>query len=562
MKFVFSVKTMPFIEYFGTMRRFGENQSVFEMATDKRNKQDDTLIAPLLGPLRGIRRRQQIQTTVEWASRGVLCGAVMALGVFLSHLSGQTSMALSPPVLAVLLACGGLLGVALGTIRNILWPGDPFEPARQADGHYKLKDRLLTAQELSSREQCTPLERLQRSDAMQYAGKVQPREVMPLRLPRNFSWSILAVTLATAICFVSPYIAGRSEAIDAKPPVEPLPEIVAAAAALDAELVEKIDELAKRNSEEKTLAELAEKLQQLMERLAKNSTDRKESLALLSEMEEAVRAAMSQLQVEAVDASMKEIAEALRVAEATKAAAQALRDEQYAQAADELEKIDAKAFDVASNIMSKPERQAISEQMRQAMKKMETRGQESLLNAAKKMAEACEGGDGEDDAGNDGANAANEGTDALAAESRKQGIRKEIYKELQGKLALLEQCKSDGDGGDKTSKSRDGSKNWGTGAAGNPNAGEETNLDGHRVRQNLPGISDGANMTEEGDSEFETVRSDEAPKEKTMRAFRELFQEYKKMSEAVLEAEPIPQGQRQMIRRYFESIRPENDEAE
>jgi len=32
------------------------------------------------------------------------------------------------------------------------------------------------------------------------------------------------------------------------------------------------------------------------------------------------------------------------------------------------------------------------------------------------------------------------------------------------------------------------------------------------------------------------------------------------MSEAVLETEPIPLGQRQMIRRYFESIRPSDGE--
>ena len=33
------------------------------------------------------------------------------------------------------------------------------------------------------------------------------------------------------------------------------------------------------------------------------------------------------------------------------------------------------------------------------------------------------------------------------------------------------------------------------------------------------------------------------------------------MSEAVLDSEPIPLGHRQTIRRYFELIRPQGDEA-
>jgi hypothetical protein len=37
-----------------------------------------------------------------------------------------------------------------------------------------------------------------------------------------------------------------------------------------------------------------------------------------------------------------------------------------------------------------------------------------------------------------------------------------------------------------------------------------------------------------------------------------VYAKYKKMSDAVLDSEPIPLGQRQMIRKYFELIRPSN----
>ena len=40
-----------------------------------------------------------------------------------------------------------------------------------------------------------------------------------------------------------------------------------------------------------------------------------------------------------------------------------------------------------------------------------------------------------------------------------------------------------------------------------------------------------------------------------------MYQKYRKMTEAALNSEPIPLGHRQTIRRYFELIRPQGDEA-
>ena len=45
------------------------------------------------------------------------------------------------------------------------------------------------------------------------------------------------------------------------------------------------------------------------------------------------------------------------------------------------------------------------------------------------------------------------------------------------------------------------------------------------------------------------------------RGYKEAYQKALKKSEAVLESEPIPLGHRQTIRRYFESIRPQNDDG-
>ena len=218
---------------------------------------------------------------------------------------------------------------------------------------------------------------------------------------------------------------------------------------------------------------------------------------------------------------------------------------QYSKAADELENLD-------TDEMTKHERRAVAEQLRQASEGINRRSQQSLSQATLKIAEALENN-----------TQCKEGACELAGECRKQSLRKGICEGLECKLALLGLCKSEcnggqcqgnKNGGDGTSKSDQSSKNWGTGAAGNPTSGEETNLESTRQRQDITG------MIGAGASEYETLKSSEAQQELSGREFREAFQEYRKMSEAVLETEPIPLGQRQTIRRYFESIRPSDGE--
>ncbi|MCY2976527.1 MAG: hypothetical protein NTW52_17870 [Planctomycetota bacterium] len=47
-----------------------------------------------------------------------------------------------------------------------------------------------------------------------------------------------------------------------------------------------------------------------------------------------------------------------------------------------------------------------------------------------------------------------------------------------------------------------------------------------------------------------------------MREYRQKASEYEALSESVLASESIPLGQRQTIRKYFESIRPSSNETQ
>lgn len=492
----------------------------------------------ILTPLAVVRRRLRTQRVIEGTSWGLLGGSFFALPFLVAHLLGVFSGG-SPLILFVATTGAGLL---LGAAVGRFWPLDWHESARCADRHYRFKDRLLTALKLLPRSKATPMERLQLEDAARHAEQVDPKVVQPYRLPRHFAWSVCVALLALAIS-LAPSFLSRYQAVAA---AQRLPEVVSAVDTLQENLIEKVEELAEKHPEEKEIKELADQLKELLAQLDDAATERKESLATLSEMEAAIRSTMNAFQLEAVDQSMKELAEALGAAEATRSAGQSMKDGQYSKAADELEKFN------ATDSMSKQERRAVPEQMRRAAEGMNRRGQKSLSQATLKMAEALEKCDNAQ---------CKSGACQLAGECRKQSLRKGICEGLGGKLALLGLCKSECNGGGQcqgekngaqnTSKSDQASKSWGTGAAGDPTSGEETNLDGTRQRQDITGM-----IGSEGDSEYEKMNSAEAQQEQTGRALRDVFQEYRKMSEAVLESEPIPLGQRQTIRRYFESIRP------
>jgi len=68
-------------------------------------------------------------------------------------------------------------------------------------------------------------------------------------------------------------------------------------------------------------------------------------------------------------------------------------------------------------------------------------------------------------------------------------------------------------------------------------------------------------QSDSGETEIETTHSPEG-EQAAQRDYRQNYAKYKKISESVLENEPIPLGHRQTIRRYFESIRPDQKETD
>lgn len=336
--------------------------------------------------------------------------------------------------------------------------------------------------------------------------------------------------------------------------VERPPGIADAAAAI----AQEIDQLKQMADEEelKDIEELVAELQQDLEVLEKPETDVCEALATISEMQAELAEQLKQYNTAVVDAQMHALAEALASAEAFNAAARELKEQDYEEAAEELQKLERVDLD-------RKESRATAEQLQKVAAAMKSAGLKDLSDATEQLSESVKEYDSDK---------IGKCTKCLAGQCKSQALRKSLSTLLGQKLNRLSECKSLCQGGqcklcggncqggqcNKNSlakgpspRSEKESQNWSLGTHGNLD-GDSTSLASTRNFEQATG--------EQGDgpSEFETTSSPEG-QESARRGYREAYGKYKKLSDAVLESEPIPLGQRQLIRNYFELIRPDRE---
>jgi hypothetical protein len=437
-----------------------------------------------------------------------------------------------------------LAGPAVGLLAG-LWLRRSWHGAGAAvDGHYGLKDRAVTALAFAGQPEPTDLQELQLADAMTHLGRVEPRAVVPLKAPRTMPF-VLAGTAAAAVLLFLPLKPPQAEAGPA-----PVPEHIAAVAAeqkeklaaLDKKLSETIQDLEDEKSEQEKqgLKELFEKLMQKVEELNQPGTDEKEALAKLSEMQAAMQALANELNVAAMDGQLSSLGTALAATSAFEGAGKALQEGKLEKAARELDKIDEVK-------LTPKEAKALEEKLKQLAKKMGEAGQGSLSDAVSELADNIKGGKGK----------VGKASRGLAKRINNAVKRRKANDLLLAQIEDLKECKCNCNGGLRVrapQKSNNPSSSWGRAISGNID-GEKTKLNSRRKDEQLTGTP-GA----EGDSDVETTATPEA-RQQASRAYREKYQKFKKESEAVVEGEPIPLGHRQMVKRYFELIRPSSSDT-
>jgi len=198
--------------------------------------------------------------------------------------------------------------------------------AESVDLHYGLKDRLLVASSILTRPEITPIERLQLSDAAIHARQVDPREVLPTRLPRHFRLLCgLSIVLLTVILLVT----------------------------------------SSGSSASRPLADIDEK---------------KETLVTLVQMEQTLTQAKQALSPEAVEVSLAEIGAALSTIRATQAAGQALHTGDLALASEELESLEWSS-------LTPSEREIIGRILQDAAEKIKERNLPQLSQLTEQLAE-------------------------------------------------------------------------------------------------------------------------------------------------------------------------------
>jgi hypothetical protein len=476
--------------------------------------------------LRPVVRRQRAMLML----RSMLVGCVVAslIGLYLGvmRLIGRP---VSPFVASGLLIGGPVFGLLVGALSGWGWR----RAARAVDDHYGLKDRAFSALAFLGRHERHPIQELQLRDAETHLTKVSAKDVVPFSLPRLLPYALILLVAAIALLSWPPLGSNKAQAASA----EVLPG-VKNIADKEEENLKEIEKFA-HEEEDKELEDLAKQLQAEVKEMKQDGVDVKEVLAKLSEMQAAIaKTQQAQYNVGLVNAQLQSLGSAMMAANTTEAAGQALQEGKFDQAAKELEKLEDPPID-------KKETKSLEDKLKQLAKAMGDVGLGNMGEATGEMAEGVKT-----------SNKAKfkKATRELAGIAKGHGKRKKIKEILDAEIESLNESKGECNSefamrGKKPEKSLSGSTNWGLTTSGNV-LGDKTNLQSKRDIKEITGVEG------DGSSEMETTHSPEG-RQTAARGYRESYQKYKKMSESVLDTEPIPLGHRQAIRKYFELIRPE-----
>lgn len=487
--------------------------------------------------LRPLRARQQRLFILHCVLLGLLASAALGLVVGAARLA--FGLGVTPAARAGLLVAGPLAGLLAGLLLRRSWHG----AAAAVDEHYRLKDRTVTALAFAHQAAPTDLQTLQFADTMDHLYGLEPQAVAPLKPPRSWPLALTAAVAAT-VALAWPLAQPQAEA-----GLAPTPEHITAIAleqkdrlaALEKKLAETAEELDddKADEDKKGLKELLEKLLEKVEELNQPGMDEKEALAKLSEMQAEVQALANQLNIAALDGQLSSLGTALAASSPFEGAGKALQDGKLEKAAKELDKLDEVK-------LTPKEAKALEEKLKQLAKQMGDAGQGSLGDAVAELADSLKGGNGK----------VGKATRNLAKKVNNAVKRRKVNDLLLAQVEDFKECKCNcqANGGARLrmpQKSDSPSSNWGRAISGNTD-GERTKLASKRTDQQVSGTPGG-----EGDSEVETTATPEA-RQQASRAYQEKYEKFKKESDAVLEGEPIPLGHRQMVKKYFELIRPTN----
>lgn len=478
--------------------------------------------------LQSVRRRLKLAMLLKGAGVGLLIGAASAL----VYAGIRFGFANDLPWLVApgLLAAGTIVGVLISLCR----PARTELAAKVVDQTYALKDSSLTALQFEAEQGNDPLRRLQVKQTEEQMSQVDVKACVPFAVPqRSLTWSA-GLSAATALLLLV-----TNWSIPEVQAATVLPMAQNQAVELRNESIAEVEKLAEE-IDDPAIEELLKELNQKVEELETEVIDEADLLATLSEMETAFTEAQEALKIPETDAMLKALAEAMKPAEAMQMAAGALEEEDYDKAAEELKNVDLKN-------MSDKERRAVADNLKKMVAKL-GKGQKGELSEA--IGELAEG------LKSKSLSECKKCVAKICKACKKQGQCKKAGKCMACQLNRLAefkgQCRGTCDS-EKVAKSNSPSQKAGKGSASDI-FGKKTELDGGRREEQLTG------QHADGPSETEITQAPEG-EQQAARQFAAKYEKFQREAEAVLNSEPLPMGHRETVRKYFESIRPNNEEA-
>lgn len=473
--------------------------------------------------MRPIVRRRRLSTGMSYAVRMLfVCSIVSACALVGSLLLGMPSLNWYALIMLVGLPLGAF--VAGFSRRHSI-----AEAAIKADRCYGLQDQLLSAIEFERIDNLRPIHELQLEESKLCASQLDPRAIEPLTMTRHAWVVVMSAIVITTLALV----AGSTVADNTNVAVRS-PAFTQESQRL-AEQAQKLNELAAQQ-EDTTIAKIAKKMNDSAQVLGEESTELGDVLAEYSRLQEQMRNQRAEYDAEMMQSQLQAIAKALKGIARLENLSQALEQLEFEAAARDLESFDGAAIDPLVAEGTAAQLQEIAEQLNAAKL-------HSLSEAVEKMGEGLAEADVEDTSA-----AAKD----LAAQLRKLGKQSQSDSVLQSQLTMLQESKAEIVSGQSidipSPKPQQASSEVGSEIDGELN-GEPSRLDTSRQQMELAGtLGEGASSVETS-----IAQADDA---QAQRSYRDAYQEYEKQSRAVLEAESIPLGHRQTIRRYFKLIRP------
>jgi len=485
-------------------------------------------MTPIQERVYSVYRRQQLAWLWKCASTGLLISGFAACVLGLVRWGLQAEW--HGGWLIATLLIGPALGAAFALVRRT----SLRQAAAAIDSVCNLKDRMQTALGFLQTSSDGPLHRLQIDDAQKHLARVDPVKVAPIKRPKWFPLAIM-LGVGTIALLILPAIKSKAEAA-----LPPNPVVLDSADRVRLGL-EEMREFQKEHKDpelEKLLKELAEQT----EALKQEAVDPMEALAKLSEMEASLQQMQKQLEPD-MQTELAKVGDVLSLSEAMEAAGKAMAQGDMEKAEDELAKMEMPKLDRKTE-------KAITEKLDQLKQNSGAGGQKrkQMKQALQQVSSGLSQGD---------RSQFKEGMKGLASECKKQGNRKKLSDLLRKQCECLSECKSCCQGQCKSESSSPKKGGQKAGSASTTNEpGDQTPMLHTNPQMNLTGQDSG-----EGDVDIETEEGT-ARQQEAVRNYREAAEEYEAMSESVLESESIPLGHRQTIRRYFESIRPQNGEVD